>query len=164
MCRAAGGGQEISGIITLHGSHDFDLEDVDASVSARLLRQFTPLMLGGRFSLQASTISIRDGQPVHAQGRALWHEATWLSPQGPSPLGNYAVDFSQQPGEALSGQIVTLRGPVNASGTVELANNNYALDVLLSADAGLDPQLQQAMSLIAQPVGKNFRIDLNGRL
>jgi general secretion pathway protein N len=158
------GDQLVTATIRLRGSADFDLKDFDAQVSARLLQQFAPVTLGGRFFLQASELQIRKGYPVSATGRAQWRDATWTSDQGPSSLGDYALDIDQLPGQGLRGEIVTLSGPVNASGTVILENHNYSLNILLGSESNLGPQLRQALSLIAQPVGQKFRVELSGSL
>ena len=80
------------------------------------------------------------------------------------PLGTYALDFRQEPGEALRGQVITLSGPVEASGVVELRERAYLVEILLSGRGLQDPQLQQALGLIARPVGQGYRIKLEGEL
>jgi len=80
------------------------------------------------------------------------------------PLGNYALEVEQPAGEPLSAQVLTLSGPVQAAGTVRLQGRNYQVDVLVSSAAAMDPQLQQALSLLAQPESGGYRIRMNGEL
>jgi hypothetical protein len=81
---------------------------------------------------------------------------------GARPLGTYAVDVRQDPGEALAGQVQTLSGPIEASGSVELTGAAYRVDILLAAQGAFEPQLQQALSLVAAPRGDDFQLVLDG--
>jgi hypothetical protein len=160
------GAQAISGTITLRDVEniDIDIADLDATISAQLLRQFAPLQVEGEISAVAEHLMIRSGRPDGGKGQIVWRNAAWLSSLGSIPLGSYAVDFEQPQGQLLSGEILTINGPVTAQGSVELEGRNYAVDVFVEADSGLDEQLQQAMSLFAQPVADGYRIELNGKI
>jgi hypothetical protein len=78
------------------------------------------------------------------------------------PLGTYALDFHQAPGEILQAEIVTVSGAVAANGTVELDNRGYRVDILVSSQMAMDAQLEQALSLIAAPEPQGYRVKLNG--
>ena len=47
---------------------------------------------------------------------------------------------------------------------VALEGIAYDIDVLVGSKRPLDPQLQQALSLIATPVGQEYRVQLQGDL
>jgi len=158
------GAQSMTGELVWRGSGDLDLRRFEASVSADLLRQFAPVSLAGTLSLQLEELLLRDGLPARGAGRLVWQNGAWPTAQGVVPLGTYALDFRKAPGEALTGQVITLSGPVEASGAVELRERAYLLDILLSGQGLQDPQLQQALGLIAQPVGQGYRIKLEGEL
>jgi general secretion pathway protein N len=158
------GAQVIAGEAVWRGEGDVDLHRFRASVDADLLRQFAPVALSGEFSAELQELSLRDGLPVRGAGRLLWRNAGWQGPEGPLPLGSYAVDFRQAPGEALEGQVVTLQGPVKASGRIELRGGEYTVDILVTGQRSLDPRLRQALSLIARPVAQGFRIEFEGAL
>jgi hypothetical protein len=162
------GKQQISGRITLRDAENFDVRELEASVSAQLLRQFAPFLIDGNFSVDLASLTFRDGLPYSGKGRVLWRDAAWLSPQGPRALGDYALDFEQPEELALVGEIVTITGPVGASGDIQLAGRSYTVDILLRSASGLDTQLQHAVSLFAQPVegpdGVAYRIQLSGEL
>ena len=162
------GKQQISGRITLRDGENFAVHELEASVSAQLLRQFAPFLIDGHFSVNLASLIVRDGLPYSGKGRVLWQDAAWLSPRGPRALGSYALDFEQLEDQALAGEIVTITGPVDASGDIQLAGRSYAVDIFLRGGSGLDTQLQQAVSLFAQPVdgsdGLAYRIQLNGEL
>lgn len=158
------GVQMASGELVWRGEGDVDLHRFRASVAADLLRQFAPVALGGELSVDLQELSLRSGLPVRGTGRLLWQRAHWQSPQGSLPLGSYAMDFSQQPGAALEGQVVTLQGPVQASGRVALHGGEYSVDILVTGQGSLDPRLRQALSLIARPVAQGFRVEMEGAL
>jgi hypothetical protein len=92
----------------------------------------------------------------------VWQGASWQSPRGPVPLGSYAMDFLQPPGEALVGEVVTLAGSLQASGRAELAGRQYSVNVLMGSDEMLESQLEQMLSLISTPEGDDYRITVSG--
>jgi general secretion pathway protein N len=158
------GKQILSGQITLRGRNSVDIKDLDATVSAQLVRQFSPFLIEGDFMVQETVLSIRDGLLASGEGRILWRNAAWLSHQGSRPLGSYALEFQQQPGQALLGEVSTVSGPVKAAGELELLGRSYAVDITLDSANGLDAPLQETLSLFARPVGDAYRIQLNGAL
>lgn len=158
------GSQSLSAQITLKGAESFDLRDVQATASAQLLRQFAPFSVDGDFSVQLEHLVIRDGMPRSITGQLVWQRAAWLSPQGSRPLGSYALDFKPSDNEVLIAELETLVGPVIATGDVQLKNRHYIVDVMLDSAEGLDVQLQQAVSLIGQPVSEGFHIKLEGEI
>ncbi len=140
------------------------LGDVDATVDAALVRQFVPLELSGELSLLAQRLEIRDGLPYAADGRLVWRNGGWVSPQGPRSLGDYALDFRQPAGDPLVGEVATLAGSLRAGGRITISGDNYDVDVLLAGDGLDDPQLRQALQLVAAPEGDGFRVALQGAL
>ena len=156
------GGQQLAANIVYHGSDHIRLGNVDATVPAALVRQFVPLELSGDLSLLAQRLELRDGLPYAADGRLVWRDGGWVSPQGPRSLGDYALDIRQPPGEPLVGEVATLGGSLRADGRITLSDGNYDVDVLLAGDGLEDPQLRQALQLVAAPEGKGFRVALQG--
>jgi len=158
------GRQRVNTELRITGPDKLELSNLDVMVSVQLLRQFLPLAVSGDFSIQAEELNLEGGLPSSARGRILWHNAAWESAQGTMPLGSYAIDFQQPGGGALEGKVVTLAGPVSANGSARLLGKDYSLDILISSDRGLDEQLEQALSLIAQPVSDGRRIKFAGQL
>jgi general secretion pathway protein N len=159
------GSQTASGKITLRNSSSLDLEDFNGSVSAELIKQVMPLMVSGNLSAQLEHLKIRDGRPVAGQGRLVWQNAAWNSPQGLMNLGSYGLDFEQPEGSALTGEVVTIAGPVNADGEISLDGNRYGVHLTIGSKQGLDSQLNQALSLIAQPLPQGgYQVDLDGEI
>lgn len=158
------GGQLISGEVVVRGQSSLDLHQVEAQVAAQLLRQFLPVVLTGSLSAQLESLLLREGLPYSGAGRLVWQRGGWQSPQGQQQLGSYALDFQQSAGDALLGEVLTLAGPVEARGTVRLEGRSYEIDILVGSQAGLDPQLEQALSLIAAPGPEGYRVRLEGDL
>ena len=96
------------------------------------------------------------------QRRLVWQDGGWRSPRGLVPLGSYAVDVQQPKGEALQGQVITLSGPLQANGSVQLQQRHYVVDILLGSEASMDAQLQQMLSLIAVAENAGYRISVQG--
>ncbi len=158
------GKQTIAGDVILRGPQDMDLIDLEVQVAANLLGRFAPVAVDGLFSLQAQALQLRDGLPYSGKGRLVWQDAGWSSPRGLVPLGSYAMDFEQPDDGAVDGEIITLSGPLQATGSLQLQQRHYAVDVQLRSDTALDQQVTQMLSLIAQPDGADFRLALEGDL
>jgi len=156
------GDQLLSGELALRGLRDLDVADLEMQVSAALVQEFAPLAVDGQLSLQLRQLSLRDGLPQSAQGRLVWQQAGFQSANARIALGSYALDFSQPKGAALRGEVLTLSGPLQATGTAQLEDRHYDIDVLVQSDGALDPQLRQALSLMATPEGEGFRLRLAG--
>jgi general secretion pathway protein N len=156
------GSQTLAAGVVLRGGRDVDLYELDANIPASLLQQFVPVRLAGEFSLQVEHLELRAGLPVQAGGRLVWQNGVWLAPAGPVPLGSYAMDFSQLPGAPLAGEVLTIAGPVTATGAVQLQDRTYMIDVAVQGEGPLDERLQQALSLLARPEGDGYRIKLDG--
>lgn len=158
------GRQHINAGVRLSGLDTLELTDVDALVPVQLLRHFLPLAVAGDFLIQAQQLTLENGLPTQASGRVVWQNAAWESSQGLLPLGTYAMDIQQQPGQALHAEVLTMAGSVRVNGSLQLLGKDYALDILIASDAGLDAQLEQALSLVAQPVADGRRIKFEGQL
>lgn len=158
------GAQRLSGAVKLRGEGNLGLEDFEAKVSAELLQQVLPAELSGQLSLQVEELLLADWLPVRASGRLVWQNAMWKPVQGPMPLGSYAVDFSQEAGDSLVGEVVTIQGPVLAEGNVTVTGADYAIDVTVSGERPLDAELRQALELFARPVNGTYRVQLQDQL
>jgi hypothetical protein len=156
------GSQSLAGEVALRGARDLDVDELELQFNATLLTNFAPVALDGFFNLQLAELKIREGLPHSAEGRLVWQGAAWRSPRGLVPLGTYAIDFLQPAGEILRGEVVTLTGPLTASGFAELEGRRYAVDILMGSEEELDPQLQQMLSLIAAPEGGDYRVGVSG--
>jgi hypothetical protein len=161
------GGQQLHADLTYHGSDHLMASAVEARVSAGLLQTFLPVALDGTLALTLESLEVRQGIPVSAVGRLVWESARWLSPAGVVPLGTYAID-SKQVDNDLQASILTLAGPLLADGAVRVSpareSAGYDLTLELGSEGAMDPQLQEALSLIAAPTDTGYRLVLQGQL
>lgn len=139
-----------------------ELRDVDAALDARLVSQFAPVALSGRVEMQFSELDIAAGVLVNAKGRALWRDGAWPGSNGVKPLGSYVATLQTYGDGSIAVSIETLAGPVQAQGTVNLRGLAYVLDVTINAEAGLDRELEQALSLVAVPSENGYLLRLDG--
>jgi len=160
--RSEWGNQTLTGELVLRGQRDLDVFNLEGQLAADLLSRFAPVALDGMFTLQLEKLQLRDGLPYSTAGRLVWQDGGWRSPRGLVPLGSYAMDVQQAPGEALEGQVITLSGPLRANGTVQLQARHYEVDILLSSEGSMDEQLQQMLSLIAVAEDAGYRIGVKG--
>lgn len=158
------GSQAVAAEVVLRGERDLDVYELSANLPADLLRHFVPVSLAGTLSAQLEHLRLRDGLPTEGAGRLMWQQGAWLAPTGPVALGSYAVEFSQAPDRELVGQVLTLSGPVSAEGGLHLQGRSYEVDLSIAGEGGLDERLQQALSLVAQPAGDGYRLQLEGEL
>lgn len=159
--RSDWGGQRLRAQAQWRGEGRICLRDVEGRFAADLLRQFAPLALGGYFDVQLSELEIEDNLPNGGEGRLVWERANWQSPRGPVALGTYALDFAQEVDAPLVGNVLTLAGPLEAEGRVELNGRRYVLDIALASEGGFDPQLREALTLMATPEGQGYRLQLD---
>ena len=158
------GRQNLQARVKILSATDFELGDLDLSIDAGLLRQFMPVGLVGELSAQFEQLLIRQNMPVHASGRIVWQGGGWISPQGRKSLGSYAVDIATDPDGLITGQVITLAGPLQAEGDLSLRQAQYAVDIHLHGPGLQDPQLSQALQLVAAPTNGGFRAQLKGEL
>lgn len=162
---SAWGRQQFDGELTISGAQDVTAREVNASFDASVLTALFPLAVDGAVSLQLAELDIRQGLPHSARGRIVWQQGRWLSPQGAKMLGSYALEMdSPDSGEGISGQVVTLAGPLQAKGRVELIARDYAVDIELHHEQGFEAQLANMLALMAEPVGDGYRVRMNGAL
>ena len=154
------GNQKFAGELVLRGQRDLEVFNAEAQLAANLLSRFAPVSVVGMFNLQLDRLHLRQGLPYSALGRLVWQDGGWQSVRGLVPLGTYALDFEQAPEQALQGQVITLSGPLQASGSLELKDRRYELDIVLGSEDVMDGQLQAMLSLIAVPEDEGYRISM----
>ena len=60
--------------------------------------------------------------------------------------------------------MLTLAGDVQAGGSVRLTGRDYLIDVVLAGPGLADPQLQQALQLVATPREDDYHLLLRGEI
>lgn len=158
------GRQRIAGELALAGSDAFTLREFEASLDASLVQELAPLALDGLLTANFALLEVDAGLVTEAQGRLVWERASWLSPRGSVPLGSYAMDLGVPQGRSVQGTVLTLSGPVTAEGRIQLDGRSYGVDLAIGSEGAMDPQLQQALSLVARPVATGYQLKLDGEL
>lgn len=158
------GTQRLAGDFIYRGEQQVSVTDLDARLPATIVKHWLPLELTGYLLLQVPLLVLEEGLPSEVSGRIIWENGGWVSPQGQRTLGSYAVDIQQLPGGDLLGEVITLGGDLEASGQVSLSGRDYRVDILIGGPGLSDPQLQQALQLVAIPEADRFRVRLEGSL
>jgi len=142
----------------------WELRDFDAMVDARLLRHLVPVVLRGNLSVQLERLSLTSSELLHAQGRVVWQNALWQTDNGSVPLGNYVALLDSEGEGSIAAKISTLSGPLRAEGEVRIDGHRYHVETQIAAPGGMDGQLAQALSLIAEPRENGYLLRLDGEL
>jgi len=158
------GAQVVRGDVIVRGGEDFGFREFEVQADAAIVQQLAPLALDGTLRAEFERLEIKSAQPIEAQGRAVWQGAAWMSPAGRKLLGDYALDLYQENNQPLAGDVITLAGPVTAEGRIELAGRQFSIDLAIGSEGAMDPGLQQALSLVAQPVSTGYKLVLDGEL
>lgn len=157
------GGQQLAGAVTRKLAGTVVVRDFYASFDSGLVRQFLPLYIGGRVIADFSEIAIASNQVLSLDGELVWESAVWAAAAGDVPLGDYQLVVSDNK-DALQGRVTTLSGALIAAGDVVVAASNYKIDLDLSGPATRDPELANALQLLAVPSATGFDMVIEGRL
>lgn len=160
---AVWGGQRLSLSLRQRGELT-ELRDIDASLDAALLRQVLPVGLRGRIGLQLSRVHLGPARLRLAEGNVVWQDAAWENVSGVGVLGSYAARLSSPREGTVEAQVETLAGPVTASGNLRLEDSRYWVDARIGSNGAMDPQLAQALSLVAVPEENGYLLRLDGDL
>jgi hypothetical protein len=161
---ASWGNQLARGDVILRGGDAVGLRDFELLIDAALVQQLAPVALDGSLRADIARLELAGGEPLETQGRAVWQGAAWLAPAGRKLLGDYALELQQPEAGPLVGTVLTLAGPVTASGSIALEGRVYRIDLDIGSEGAMDPGLQQALSLVAQPVSTGYKLQLDGAL
>ncbi|MEP0203502.1 MAG: type II secretion system protein N [Halioglobus sp.] len=161
------GEQRVRAKLTYQGADHLRVSDVEARIDAGLLQAFLPVSLEGALAPSLESAEIKQGVVQSIVGRVVWEDAVWLSPRGDVALGSYAID-SKQVDSGVRAEILTLTGPLLADGLIALSHTDgvasYDLRLELGSEGSMNPQLQEALSLMASPTDTGYRLVLQGKL
>jgi hypothetical protein len=172
---AAWGDQRLAGTVTWRGGDRLRVRDARFAVDAALLKEVAPVALRGRLAGDVKSLALAGGLVQALEGRMTWERAAWDAPGSSFALGSYAVDFAPAVDGApagdnggaqggMNGKVLTLAGPLEAAGTLALAERRFRIDLTLSSDRPLPRPLSEALSLLATPTDRGFRLVLDGEL
>lgn len=157
------GGQRLVGAFTQNLSGATEIKDFQAEFDTGLIRQFLPLYIGGRIIADFSKISLASNQLQSLDGTLTWQSAVWTAAAGDMSLGDYLLELSGK-NRQVQGRVTTLSGGLMVAGTVAVAENNYEIDLDLSGPVTANPDLADALQLLATPSATGFDMVMKGRL
>ena len=160
--RVEWGGQQLTGAVTRHLTGAVVIRDFHARFDSGLIRQLLPLYIGGRVIASFSEIAIASGQPLSIDGEILWQNAVWAAAAGDVPLGDYQLRLSSDHNR-VKGRVNTLSGALIVAGDIVAAESNYEIDLDLSGPAARNPELANALQLLAVPSPTGFDMVVQGR-
>ncbi|EED35187.1 bacterial type II secretion system protein N [Luminiphilus syltensis NOR5-1B] len=160
--RSQWGNQRLAATVNVRGADRLALKALTAEFDAGLIRQFAPLYVGGRLRLDVAQAEIAGGVPTTVNGRLVWEQAVWTADRGDSALGSYALPVETRD-SVITGEWITLEGPLVIEGTVQLQERNYRLDIDLSGPALTDPMLAASLRMMAVPTAGGFELAAEGR-
>jgi len=162
--RSAWGAQRASLQARVRGAQ-VRLQDVDASIDARLLRTLAPLAVDGRLSLQFPTLTLDAFRPTQASGRIVWQSARWQAGSREYALGTYVAEVESSEDASIRATVDTLSGPVFTRGYARLAGSAYDLEFQIDGgDQALAPEVERALRLFATPREDGYLLRLDGDL
>lgn len=161
--RGEWGGQR-GHLIAQQRGRSIRLRDVDLQLAAGLLRQVVPVELAGRISVQLDELVLGPEHIERARGRVVWQGGAWNSSTGRHALGSYAATLSSPADGRVDAVITTLSGSVTTEGRLSVVDQRYDVDLLIDGAGVADPELAQALSLIASPAENGYRLRLDGAI
>ena len=158
------GTQRIDSRVSVYLDGSIAFSDFSASVDVGISRQFTPLYIGGILMVDVAHLRVVNQLPETIKvGRLVWQDAVWTAKSGDVPLGHYVLDFAGENGK-FNGEIVTLSGPLQVEGAVDVIERDYRVDIDFHGPATDDNNLRRFLKFLAEPVTDGFDMVLEGRL
>jgi len=159
-------GSEFTTDATISLSGTITVRDLEAAGPlSPLATQLNLPVTGGRFLVQLSALTIKDGWPTSliGSGRVAGVPLNIMGGTD-GPMGNYEVEFDAEtvPQDGrLTGVVSDDGGPIEVGGNILLMPpSNYELQLKLKALPGAPADITQAISL-AGPAGPDGRRDLS---
>lgn len=147
-----------------------DTEVADTSINYPVveLAHFVPnlpVRPAGRLELVIDELNYYEGKPVRVSGRLVWHDVGIDDEGIKLNVGDYQVEFTGSPAK-YEFDISDLGASLDVDGGGEIQpDGRYTLDVRISAESGVDPNVKNVLGVIAQSEGYNrYRVRRSGRL
>jgi hypothetical protein len=155
------GAQQFDARVSVGPGGAITLSAVTVSIPAAIAQHWFPVQLRGNVALQTEHLVFEDRRPLAGDGRLVWQQAGWSADGASHRLGDYVIEFEVVAAGEVLGNITTLAGPIEVTGTANLYPERYTVDARLSSSAGFSPGLRNALSLFATPTDGSFQITLD---
>lgn len=157
------GGQVIRADVIVSPTGRITFDSVTLRADAALLNNVAPLFVGGRFEADLDQL-VWSGQDIESmQGRLLWRQAVWQTRTGDVALGDYVAEIREHP-QGSRAEVLTLSGPLQVAGQVDLQSSSYQIDLQLTGPATRNAGLRKSLDLLATPQESGYRMQWQGQL
>ena len=151
----------------LNGDTEISRTSVEYPIARLLAYMPTPALVipTGRLQLEIDDMSMQQDKLVAVNGKLIWRDLGFEDDGTKINIGDYQVDFSGD-ASAYNFTFSDLNAALDVSGDGSVsAAGIYQVDVKISADTGIDPQVKSILNLIAVRSSVNkYRIEQQGRL
>jgi|TARA_E500000178_G_scaffold321850_1_gene346101 general secretion pathway protein N len=157
------GSQRAQATIDLGLDGSLTITDSSLKLDVGWLRRVIPLYVAGVIDADIERMTFSSNAVNDVTGRLVWTDAAWRSNGGDILLGTYAVDMSTSD-DGVLGEVITLKGALNVTGSVQIKDSEYELSLDLTGPAVRNEAFQQSIALMATPSGAGYQIALTGTL
>jgi general secretion pathway protein N len=155
--------QRMSGWLIWQGPNALLCESIAMQLPAAVLSTWLPIDVQGTLTADIERVLWREMQLESAQGRVVWDNASWRGSAGAYQLGRYVLELSDASAGNVDGRVLTLSGPVQVAGGVQLeAGRRYAVGLGIGPRGRLPEELEQALGLIATPRDEIWDLQFKG--
>lgn len=150
----------------LNGDTEVTNTEIDYPVAALLAHLPNPLVKPvGSLELVIRELSFDQGKPVSFEGLLIWRNLGIDDAGIKIDIGDYQLEVSGK-SPKYDFTLSDLDASLDVKGDGELsADGIYQVDVIISSDQGINPQVKTVLELIAKKTGHDkYRIQHSGRL
>jgi general secretion pathway protein N len=158
---------------TFHLAYDSLNSDTEVSQArieypvAELARHMPNLLVKpvGSVELVIDELSMVQGKPAALNGKLIWRDLGFDNDGSIISIGDYQIDFSGDQ-QKYDFELSDLDANLDAAGEGEIkADGQYDVDIKITAESGIDPQVKKLLDLVAANTGYNqYRFEQKGRL
>jgi hypothetical protein len=150
----------------LNGDTEVTNTEIDYPVSTLLVHLSNPLVKPvGSLQLVVRELSFEQGKPVSFEGLLIWRNLGIDDSGIKLDIGDYQLEVSGKSPE-YELRLSDLDASLDVKGDGELgAGGVYKVDIAISSDQGINPQVKTVLELVAKKTGHDkYRIQQSGRL
>jgi hypothetical protein len=151
----------------LNGDTEISRTSVEYPVARLLALLPMPALVipTGRLQLEIDDMSTQQNKLVAVNGKLIWRDLGFDDDGIKIDIGDYQVDFSGD-ASAYNFTFSDLNAALDVSGDGSVSSaGTYEVDVKISAETGIAPQVKSILNLVAvRSSGNKYRIEQKGRL
>jgi len=119
----------------------------------------------GNVELLIDDLSMVQGKPTALNGKLIWRDLGLDNDGSTISIGDYQIDFSGDQ-QKYDFKLSDLDANLDVAGEGEIkADGQYDVDIKITAESSIDPQVKKVLDLVAANAGYNqYRFEQKGRL